>query len=80
MFESVRHAVSANPKRPTVSENFVASASVSAIVTACVHPMDTVKTRLAVSTEANPSIRSTVKAILGESGAEKRLFLRQVIY
>jgi solute carrier family 25 phosphate transporter 23/24/25/41 len=72
MFESVRHAVSANPKRPTVSENFVASASVSAIVTACVHPMDTVKTRLAVSTEANPSIRSTVKAILGESGAEKR--------
>ena len=57
-----------DPRRPTVAEHFAASASVSCLVTACVHPIDTVKTRLAVSIDHKPSIRSTVADIMRESG------------
>jgi solute carrier family 25 phosphate transporter 23/24/25/41 len=50
-YENLKYAICKNPYRPTMAEDFGCSVTMSCIALAVTFPLDTLKTRLSVSTE-----------------------------
>eukprot|EP00037_Helgoeca_nana_P023187 m.239714 g.239714 ORF g.239714 m.239714 type:complete len:461 (+) comp26265_c2_seq2:209-1591(+) len=69
LYENVRVMISKNPSRPSFLENIVTGGAVSAVVTAGVHPIDTIKTRMSVLDRASSrTVRAAVAEIVAAEG------------